>query len=60
MKMLLQSKLIKSTLLRRTLTALIFTSALSTISACATVEGAGKDIQSAGEAIEEGAENASN
>jgi len=27
---------------------------------CATVEGAGKDIQSAGEAIEEGAEEASN
>ena len=30
------------------------------VSGCATIEGAGEDIQSAGEAIEEGAEEASN
>lgn len=30
------------------------------LSACATIEGAGEDIQSAGEAIEEGAEEAGN
>ncbi len=32
----------------------------SLISGCATMEGAGEDIQSAGEAVEEGAQDASN
>ena len=41
-------------------TALLFSSAVVGMNGCATVEGAGEDIQSAGEAIEEGAEDASN
>ena len=34
--------------------------AISQLAGCATVEGAGKDIQSAGEAVEDAAEDASN
>ena len=48
------------TILKKTLPLTTFGLALITLAACNTVEGAGKDIQSAGEAIEEGAEEASN
>ncbi|WP_346992746.1 entericidin A/B family lipoprotein [Alteromonas gracilis] len=43
--------------LRYLIVALAFAAGLS---GCATIEGAYEDIQSAGEAIEEGAEEASN
>ncbi|GFD69697.1 hypothetical protein KUL156_58590 [Alteromonas sp. KUL156] len=40
--------------------ALIIAASLGSFGGCATIEGAGKDIQSAGEAVEEGAEEAAN
>lgn len=42
------------------LSALLLIIGATGLSACATIEGAGEDIQSAGEAIEEGAEEAGN
>ncbi|WP_334018360.1 entericidin A/B family lipoprotein [Alteromonas sp. S015] len=39
---------------------LVLAASFGSLGGCATVEGAGKDIQSAGQAIEEGAEEASN
>lgn len=52
--------LTKSKQLRHLFTALLFASTLGGINGCATIEGAGEDIQSAGEAVEEGAQEASN
>ncbi|CAD5272280.1 Entericidin, EcnA/B family [Alteromonas sp. 38] len=60
MKRSVLSSFLKSKLLRGSFTALLFSSAVVGVNGCATVEGAGEDIQSAGEAIEEGAEDASN
>ena len=56
----MKKSVLKSKLLRGSFTALLFSSAVVGVNGCATVEGAGEDIQSAGEAIEEGAEDASN
>tara|TARA_B100002049_G_C15973414_1_gene329750 strand:+ start:659 stop:823 length:165 start_codon:yes stop_codon:yes gene_type:complete len=53
-------ELIKMSKLKNVFFMLVLASGLSGLGGCATVEGAGKDIQSAGEAIEEGAEEASN
>ncbi|NDV90696.1 entericidin A/B family lipoprotein [Alteromonas sp. 345S023] len=52
--------LAKAKQLRHLFTAMLFASFLGTMNGCATIEGAGEDIQSAGEAVEEGAEDASN
>lgn len=57
---LFKSKLLRSKMLKHTFTAVVFSSALGAINGCATIEGAGEDIQSAGEAIEDGAQDASN
>ncbi|MED5520505.1 MAG: entericidin A/B family lipoprotein, partial [Pseudomonadota bacterium] len=46
--------------LKHAFLVLILAASFGSLGGCATVEGAGKDIQSAGEAIEEGAEEASN
>ena len=45
------------TLIIRGFMALAVTFSLFSLAACNTVEGAGKDIQSAGESIEDAAEN---
>lgn len=52
--------LVESKNLRNAFNAMMFAGLLGFVGGCATIEGAGKDIQSAGEAIEEGAEEASN
>lgn len=52
--------LAKAKQLRHVFTALLFASVLGGMNGCATVEGAGEDIQNAGEAVEEGAEEAAN
>ncbi len=56
----MQMEMLNSKTLKHAFLVLILAASFSTLGGCATVEGAGKDIQSAGEAIEEGAEEASN
>lgn len=56
----MQMEMLNSKTLKHTFLVLILAASFGTLGGCATVEGAGKDIQSAGEAIEEGAEEASN
>ncbi|BFT30087.1 hypothetical protein D210916BOD24_12630 [Alteromonas sp. D210916BOD_24] len=53
-------ELLKMSKLKSVMLLLVVVTSLGTLGGCATVEGAGKDIQSAGEAIEEGAEEAAN
>ncbi|WP_394220581.1 entericidin A/B family lipoprotein [Alteromonas gracilis] len=53
-------EILDSKRLRHAFFVLTLAASFGSLSGCATVEGAGKDIQSAGEAIEEGAEEASN
>ncbi len=53
-------ELLNMTKLKHVFLLLILATGLGSLGGCATVEGAGKDIQSAGEAIEEGAEEAAN
>lgn len=52
--------LLNSKSMRLSFTALLFAFVTSVMGGCATMEGAGKDIQSAGEELEESAEDASN
>jgi len=52
--------LIDSKKLRNAFNAMMLAGLLGFVGGCATIEGAGEDIQSAGEAVEEGAEEASN
>lgn len=52
--------LLKSKSLRVSFSALLLAFFAGTMGGCATMEGAGKDIQSAGEALEDEAEEASN
>jgi predicted small secreted protein len=56
----MQMEMLNSKTLKHAFLVLILAASFGTLGGCATVEGAGKDIQSAGEAIEEGAEEASN
>ena len=56
----MQMEMVNSKTLKHAFLVLILAASFGTLGGCATVEGAGKDIQSAGEAIEEGAEEASN
>jgi Predicted small secreted protein len=56
----MQMEMLNSKTLKHAFLVLILAASFGTLGGCATVEGAGKDIQSAGEAIEEGAEKASN
>ena len=53
-------KVLDSKSLKHAFLAMIITTSFGILGGCATIEGAGKDIQSAGEAVEEGAEEASN
>jgi len=53
-------EMLNSKTLKHAFFILTLAASFGSLSGCATVEGAGKDIQSAGEAIEEGAEEASN
>ncbi|HAA96712.1 MULTISPECIES: entericidin A/B family lipoprotein [Alteromonas] len=53
-------EMLNSKTLKHAFLVLILAVSFGSLGGCATVEGAGKDIQSAGEAIEEGAEEASN
>ncbi|GGW89507.1 entericidin A/B family lipoprotein [Alteromonas halophila] len=52
--------LLNSKLMRTSFAALLLAFFASVAGGCATMEGAGKDIQSAGEALEDEAEEASN
>jgi predicted small secreted protein len=52
--------LVESKKRRNAFNAMMLAGFLAFVGGCATIEGAGKDIQSAGEALEEGAEEASN
>lgn len=56
----MQMEMLNSKILKHAFLVLILAASFGSLGGCATVEGAGKDIQSAGEAIEEGAEEASN
>jgi predicted small secreted protein len=56
----MQMEMLNSKTLKHAFLVLILAASFGSLGGCATVEGAGKDIQSAGEAIEEGAEEASN
>ena len=56
----MQMEMLNSKTLKHVFLVIILAASFGSLSGCATVEGAGKDIQSAGEAIEEGAEEASN
>jgi predicted small secreted protein len=56
----MQMEMLNSKTLNHAFLVLILAASFGSLGGCATVEGAGKDIQSAGEAIEEGAEEASN
>ena len=53
-------EMLNSTTRKHAFLALIFAASIGSLGGCATIEGAGEDIQSAGEAVEEGAEEASN
>lgn len=53
-------EMLHSKSLKHALLAILITASFGILGGCATIEGAGKDIQSAGEAVEEGAEEASN
>ena len=56
-------EMLNSTTRKHAFLALIFAASIGSfggINGCATIEGAGEDIQSAGEAVEEGAQEASN
>ena len=53
-------EMLNSNTCRHAFLALILAASIGSLGGCATIEGAGKDIQSAGEAVEEGAEEASN
>ena len=56
----MQMEMLNSKTLKHAFLVLILAVSFGSLGGCATVEGAGKDNQSAGEAIEEGAEEASN
>jgi len=56
----MQMEMLNPKTLKHAFLVLILAASFGSLGGCATVEGAGKDIQSAGEAIEEGAEEASN
>jgi len=58
-------EMLNSTTRKHAFLALIFAASIGSLGGCATIEGAGEDIQSAdiqsaGEAVEEGAQEASN
>ena len=53
-------EMLHSKSIKHVLFAMLFVASCGILGGCATIEGAGKDIQSAGEAVEEGAEEASN
>ena len=53
-------EMLNSVLRKHTFFAMILAASIGSLGGCATIEGAGEDIQSAGEAVEEGAEEASN
>lgn len=53
-------EMLNSTTRKHTFLAMILAASIGNLGGCATIEGAGEDIQSAGEAVEEGAEEASN
>ena len=53
-------EMLNSTTRKHAFLALIFAASIGSSGGCATIEGAGEDIQSAGEAVEEGAQEASN
>ena len=53
-------EILDSKSLKHAFLAMIITASFGVLGGCATIEGAGKGIQSAGEAVEEGAEEASN
>ena len=50
-------EILDSKSLKHAFLAMIITASFGVLGGCATIEGAGKDIQSAGEAVEEGAED---
>ena len=56
----MQMEMLNSTTRKHAFLALIFAASIGSLGGCATIEGAGEDIQSAGEAVEEGAQEASN
>ncbi|WP_414827745.1 entericidin A/B family lipoprotein [Alteromonas sp. H39] len=51
--------LVNTKRLRSHYTVLVFAFLASLLSGCATIEGVGEDIESAGEAVEDAAEDAS-
>jgi len=53
-------EMLKLKSLKQRLLTIVIATTFGILGGCATIEGAGKDIQSAGEAVEEGAEEASN
>ena len=53
-------EMLNSTTRKHTFLAMILAASIGSLGGCATIEGAGEDIESAGDAIEDTAEDASN